>query len=464
MNRDILHSLKGVSGIARVLRNYIDNSSSFSGLQDTPSGYLSHSGDYLIVNDNESGIHFTGIEKIASDLTDYGFSNEKVIPRQYPTLPPPLDHSGELISVDCNLYISCDGQWKSVESAAPPPEGVEVPDCVSNLEEYNQYEDYVDNVINSNIDIAFDIGFRDLTVDDFFNNVCLFANNLNVPEDLALLAQTSSNNVGSSSHGIDNHYPEAGSFDILSTTEKIIENSDLLYNDPSATITHSETQVDFWHTGGTFMGWVLPEEYIFVKTGQKFRVAMFAGADRTSGSTWSKVGHPSHPSSWTTDYIASASSNESGEITFQYSFYQLVSPAPDWHSTAIQLVAVFNYGTENASWYLMGGVTVANNTNRFVNIGGTRGLDFPYFDSPQYDPLPSPFAGLGSVLVTESNYKWALVPKDNPTVNIQADPNSCQFVGWQTSDSSIIGNTGEMNTTAFINNNTSITGVFDCTQ
>ncbi len=44
-----------------------------TGIQDTPSGYQGHSGDYLVVNDNESGIHFTGIEKIASDLTDYGF-------------------------------------------------------------------------------------------------------------------------------------------------------------------------------------------------------------------------------------------------------------------------------------------------------------------------------------------------------------------------------------------------------
>ena len=46
----------------------------FSGLHDTPLDYLGHSGDYLVVSDNESGVHFTGIEKIAYDLTDYGFS------------------------------------------------------------------------------------------------------------------------------------------------------------------------------------------------------------------------------------------------------------------------------------------------------------------------------------------------------------------------------------------------------
>ena len=26
-------------------------------LHDTPTGYLGHSGDYLVVNDNESGVH-----------------------------------------------------------------------------------------------------------------------------------------------------------------------------------------------------------------------------------------------------------------------------------------------------------------------------------------------------------------------------------------------------------------------
>jgi hypothetical protein len=45
-------------------------------LNDVPNSYENASGQYLVVNDNESGIHFTGIEKIAADLTDYGFLNE----------------------------------------------------------------------------------------------------------------------------------------------------------------------------------------------------------------------------------------------------------------------------------------------------------------------------------------------------------------------------------------------------
>lgn len=50
------------------------SSTDFVGLTDTPVDYIGHSGDYMIVNDGENGIHFTGIEKIAQDLTDYGFS------------------------------------------------------------------------------------------------------------------------------------------------------------------------------------------------------------------------------------------------------------------------------------------------------------------------------------------------------------------------------------------------------
>ena len=53
--------------------NFISDKFYFNKLKDTPNFYEGYSGDYLVVNDNESGIHFTGIEKIATDLTDYGF-------------------------------------------------------------------------------------------------------------------------------------------------------------------------------------------------------------------------------------------------------------------------------------------------------------------------------------------------------------------------------------------------------
>ena len=69
-------TISGFAEMARSVQTYVSGqlqNINFSGLQDTPTGYLGHGGDYLVVNDGESGIHFTGIEKIASDLTDYGF-------------------------------------------------------------------------------------------------------------------------------------------------------------------------------------------------------------------------------------------------------------------------------------------------------------------------------------------------------------------------------------------------------
>ena len=64
---DFLNSIKGIG-------KYISDRFYLTSLKDTPNSYENHSGDYLVVNDGESGIHFTGIEKIAQDLTDYGFS------------------------------------------------------------------------------------------------------------------------------------------------------------------------------------------------------------------------------------------------------------------------------------------------------------------------------------------------------------------------------------------------------
>ena len=133
----------------------------FTGLKDCPSVYVGHSGDYLVVNNNESGIHFTGIEKIAQDLEEYGLigggqvtgftglydtpsnyesgkyliSTENsleyidatelaktlpVFPRDIPgtsSLPQPAsDYNGEIVRVGCDLMISCDGEWKPLVS------------------------------------------------------------------------------------------------------------------------------------------------------------------------------------------------------------------------------------------------------------------------------------------------------------------------------------------------------------
>jgi len=67
----------GIEKIAQDLTDYGfiggDGITGFTGLYDTPTGYQEHSGHYLVVNDGETGVHFTGIEKIAQDLTNYGF-------------------------------------------------------------------------------------------------------------------------------------------------------------------------------------------------------------------------------------------------------------------------------------------------------------------------------------------------------------------------------------------------------
>jgi hypothetical protein len=63
-----LYSKMGLS-----VRNEIKNIS-LTGLRDTPTGYVNHNGDYLVVNDSEDGVGFSGIEKIAQDLEDFGFA------------------------------------------------------------------------------------------------------------------------------------------------------------------------------------------------------------------------------------------------------------------------------------------------------------------------------------------------------------------------------------------------------
>lgn len=161
MNRDITHSLKGVSGIARVLRDYIDNGSNFSGLKDTPTGYLSHSGDYLVVNDGESGIHFTGIEKIAQDLTDYGFSTT---------------FTG--LSDTPNSFVS--GKYLRVNDAGDALEYVDTQDLTEQISQtivnddliivdtdYSFQTKYLNGSINTNGGIT-DLEFNNLTVGDTY--------------------------------------------------------------------------------------------------------------------------------------------------------------------------------------------------------------------------------------------------------------------------------------------------------
>ncbi len=146
-----------------------------TGLRDTPTGYQGHSGDYLVVNDNESGIHFTGIEKIAADLTDYGFGGgggSSTIP-SYTDLPDVTENDGKIVASGCDLYHSCDGSWNKVGGESIPAPTEDIPGCVETLEDYNNYINYVDSVISNGMSSAFEESFNFGVKENFFNDVCL---------------------------------------------------------------------------------------------------------------------------------------------------------------------------------------------------------------------------------------------------------------------------------------------------
>ncbi len=218
-------SLAGIEDLLFAVKDYVPTG--LFELKDTPTGYQGHSGDYLIVNDNESGIHFTGIEKIASDLTDYGFGGNDsesitdftglhdtpinyqsgyylrstetgleyidstgiakdipVIPKEYNSsndLPvPAIDYDGEIVQVGCELYISCDGEWKPLVSIDRLPlseaEQTLYPACVTTAGESLQYIDYTDTVLNENSSLILQASLNGQTTDDVLHEVCTFQN------------------------------------------------------------------------------------------------------------------------------------------------------------------------------------------------------------------------------------------------------------------------------------------------
>ena len=145
-----------------------------TGLLDTPVSYQRHSGDYLVVNDNESGIHFTGIEKIAADLTDYGFGGDggsSTIP-SYTDLPDVTENDGKIVASGCDLYHSCNGTWNKIGGGTSSSE--DLPGCVNNLEEYMQYEEYKQGVIGESSLDFFNAGIND-NIGPLVIDACLYA-------------------------------------------------------------------------------------------------------------------------------------------------------------------------------------------------------------------------------------------------------------------------------------------------
>jgi hypothetical protein len=173
MSESTQKMLSGIAEMARSVQTYVPTG--LFQLKDTPTGYLGHSGDYLVVNDGETGIHFTGIEKIAADLTDYGFGGgDSTIP-SYTELPDVTENDGKIVSSGCDLYHSCNGTWNKIGGESiPAPVDENIPDCVETLEDYNNYTNYVDSVISNGMSSAFEEAFDFGVKENFFNDVCLY--------------------------------------------------------------------------------------------------------------------------------------------------------------------------------------------------------------------------------------------------------------------------------------------------
>ena len=139
---------------------------SFTGLNDTPTGY----NDGKFLQSSTTGLGWVDAPAAGVESFDS-------------TADLPLNPSnGRLATVGCDLFIGCNGVWVKVgANAISAP--VEAPDCVSNLEEFNQYVEYRDEFIANNLDSSFSAGLNDqVNIHDFVHDVCLFADS-NLPEE-----------------------------------------------------------------------------------------------------------------------------------------------------------------------------------------------------------------------------------------------------------------------------------------
>lgn len=180
---------------------------SFTGLMDTPTGF--ESGKFLVAN--ETGLEWTDVSFTGLPDTPTGFESGKFLVANETGLewvdmpvgggaPDSVDDitdlpdnptDGQLITVGCDLYIGCDGQWVKVgaDAVAPPSEA---PACVSSLEEYNQYTEYKDQFLADNSNASFSAGLNNqANIHDFIHDVCLFADsNLSQERNTVVIDET----------------------------------------------------------------------------------------------------------------------------------------------------------------------------------------------------------------------------------------------------------------------------------
>ena len=206
------------TGVAKELSEHLGaGNGTFTGLQDTPTGYIS--GYYL--RSSETGIEYLSPQDLADDVaeeivqtlvtgklmaftglydtptgylsgyylestaTGISYIDPTGLARKIPTIPNAYDfvpgdmEDGEIIKVGCDLYLSCDGEWKNLGSPEVP-EIENLPGCVTNLSQAVEYQEYKEEFLAQNMGNTFDQMLNsDTDTSDSIYNVCLFSNESN---------------------------------------------------------------------------------------------------------------------------------------------------------------------------------------------------------------------------------------------------------------------------------------------
>jgi len=210
-------TLQAITDMARSVQTYVSGQLYFSGLHDTPTGYLS--GYY--VRANETGIEyihptgvakelsehlgagngsFTGLQDTPSDYlsgyylestaTGISYIDPTGLARKIPTIPntyesipeEPIEKDGEIIKVGCDLYLSCDKEWikfSNDSNAASLDDDSSYPACVNTVAQALDYQEYKDSIMFDKIGDLFDQSLNGDNVEEEIYNVCLLSSESN---------------------------------------------------------------------------------------------------------------------------------------------------------------------------------------------------------------------------------------------------------------------------------------------
>ena len=147
-------TLQAITDMARSVQTYVSGQLYFSGLHDTPDGYQ----DGYFLKSSTTGIEYSQVVKNVTEL-------------------PAEIIDGQLLSLECELYVGCNGEWKNLGSPAVP-EIDTLPGCVTGLLEAVEYNAYRQTFLANNISDNFANGFLENdNISDSIHNVCLFSDN-----------------------------------------------------------------------------------------------------------------------------------------------------------------------------------------------------------------------------------------------------------------------------------------------